>query len=534
MKLIIIENFKGRIPRVDPEYLPTSCGQVATNCNTDTGALAAYKGTTTVNTPSKVGVKKTIYKWGGLYWFHWITDVNICRGPIAGDTAERVYITGDGVPKVTDSSIAVSGGGTNYPTNCYTLGVPAPTNTPSVAIVGGSVDPTTAESRSYVYTYVSVFGEESAPSPVSAIVSPEPTQSVNVTNLGGVPSGAYNMAYKRIYRTVTGVSGTSFRYVGQIPAANDSFSDTIPTSTVGNNEELLSTDWDVPPTGMQGIVNHPSGFLVGFSGNELCISVQYVPSAWPGAFRLTMDYPIVAVGIFGTSILVTTTGTTYLVSGTTPGELVQEKVDINQSCVSKRGLVDIGEAIAYPSPDGLIVVGNSIMKNATSALMTREDWQALVPSSILGVFHDGKYFGFYDTGAVQAGFIYDPQSEDWKDLSLYATAAWSDPITDTLYLQVGDNIVSFGTGANLSYTWRSKVFALPRPCNPACIRILAHSYPVPFELYADGALKHTGSVASRDPFWLPGGYMAGKLEIKITGAVTITRIEIAESIEELR
>jgi hypothetical protein len=135
---------------------------------------------------------------------------------------------------------------------------------------------------------------------------------------------------------------------------------------------------------------------------------------------------------------------------------------------------------------------------------------------------------------VQAGFIYDPQSEDWKDLSLYATAAWSDPITDTLYLQIGANIVSFGTGSNLSYAWKSKVFAIPRPCNPACIRILAHSYPVPFELYADGLLKYSGAATGKDPYWLPSGYMADKLEIKITGTATVTRIEVAESIEELR
>lgn len=60
------------------------------------------------------------------YWFHWTSVVNALKGPVAGDTTERTYFTGDGVPKVTDSSIATAGGGTDYPNNSYTLGVPAP------------------------------------------------------------------------------------------------------------------------------------------------------------------------------------------------------------------------------------------------------------------------------------------------------------------------------------------------------------------------------------------------------------------------
>lgn len=534
MKLVDITTFKGRVPRFDPSLLPSQGAQVATNCNTDRGTLRAYKGTTSVWTPTKTGTKKTIYKFGGSFWFHWITDVNVVRGPIAGNTTERTYWTGEGVPKVTDSSIATSGGGTNYPNNSYTLGLPAPAVAPVVTVTGASSDPTTAESRAYVYTYVSIWGEESAPSPTSLIVSPEPVQGVDLSSMSGAPSGAYNVVYKNIYRTVTGVSGTEFRFVAQIAVASSTYSDTIPSSTVGANEVIPSIEWDMPPADMAGLVIHPGGFMAGFSGKDLCISVAYAPHAWPESFRITMEHTIVAIGVFGNSILVTTTGTTYVVSGTTPGELTKERLEINQSCVSKRGLVDIGSAIAYPSPDGLMVVGTGIMQNATDALMLREDWQALVPSSILGVFHDGKYFGFYDTGTKQAGFIYDPTSEDWKDIDVFATAAWSDPLTDTLYLQVGNDIVSWNTGAALTYTWKSKQFDLPKPINPGLGQVFAKSYPCTMKLYADGVLKHTQTVSSNLPFPLPSGYLPDMVEVEVTGAAEIKRISIVETIDDLR
>jgi hypothetical protein len=534
MKVVDITTFKGRVPRFDPALLPSQGAQVATNCNTDRGTLRAYKGTTFVLDPTKSGTIKTIYRFGGSFWFHWITDVNVVRGPIAGNTTERTYWTGEGVPKVTDSSIATSGGGTNYPNNSYTLGLPAPTVAPSVVVTGGSVDTTTAESRVYVYTYVSGWGEESAPSPASAIVSPEPVQGVTLSSMSGAPSGAYNVVKKNIYRTVTGVSGTEFHYVGYVNVAVSTFPDAVPSSTVGANEILATTEWDMPPADLAGLTIHPGGFMAGFSGKDLYISVAYAPHAWPDGFKITMEHPIIGIGVFGNSILVTTTGTAYVVSGSTPGELSKERLEINQSCVSKRGLVDLGAAIAYPSPDGLMVVGTGIMKNATEALMLREDWLALVPSSILGVYHDGKYYGFYDTGTKQAGFVYDPASEDWKDIDVFATAAWSDPLTDTLYLQVGNNIVSWDTGSALTYTWKSKQFDLPKPINPGLGQVFAKTYPCTLKLYADGTLKHTQTVLSNWPFTLPSGYLADMVEVEVTGTSEIKRISIVETIDDLR
>lgn len=40
------------------------------------------------------------------YWMSWAADVDVARGPIAGDTLERTYYTGDGVPKMTYAPFA--------------------------------------------------------------------------------------------------------------------------------------------------------------------------------------------------------------------------------------------------------------------------------------------------------------------------------------------------------------------------------------------------------------------------------------------
>ena len=536
--MIIKANFfKGKLPRIEPHLLPETGAQVAENFTVESGGLRPFNIPLFNATPTKVGTKLSLHRFGAAYWFHWITDVNAVRGPIADNAAEVTYFTGDGVPKVTDSSIAVQGGGTNYPNAAYLLGVPAPTAAPGVTVQGASVDPTQAEDRVYVVTFVSQIGSiemEGPPSPVSGTVTVEPAQTVALT-LPTIPAGAYNFTKKRIYRTAYSGSagGTEYKLVGEALAAATTFTDNVSGVSLGGI--LQSTEWDAPPADMHSLCLHPGGFMVGASGLDLCVSVAYQPHAYPASWRPKMNHPIVGVAMAGSSILVTTTERPYLIVGSSPDTLAPERIEISQACVSKRGMVDAGYAALYPSPDGLMVVGPGIAKNATEALMRREDWQAYKPSSILGAWHDNKYFGFYDTGTKQAGFIFDPASEDFTDIDVYATAAFTDRLTDTLYLQVGNDIVAWNGGATKkTMTWRGKLNVLPVPVNMGVAQVFSGTYPVTFKLYAEGVLKHTETVVGRSPFRMPGGYLADRYEVELSGANAITGFFVAETMQELK
>jgi len=131
MAVIQIKSFGGISPKVPPRYLQDSQAQVAVNCPVFNGALMPLQDVgATVATLAKTGTPKTIYRFGqdtisdSQYWFHWTTDVNVCRGQISGDTSEWTFFTGDGAPKATYSSIALSG--SNYPAVSRPLGLPNP------------------------------------------------------------------------------------------------------------------------------------------------------------------------------------------------------------------------------------------------------------------------------------------------------------------------------------------------------------------------------------------------------------------------
>jgi len=539
--LINIATFQGLVPRNAVKKLGKFQAQVADDCNLLNGNLRAWLQTKFMWTPTKVGVINSVYRYAQLYWFHWTeTGVSVVRSPIAGDVTDRVIFTGIATgPKITDNTIAVQGGGTNYPNNAYDLGIPAPALAPTAAGTPNA-DPGLNESRAYVETYVSGWGEEGPPSPVSNIVDIDPDVVVNLTALNAVPAGNYNIISKRLYRSVDSGTNATFMLVAEIPVATLTYADTVSGVTVASNGGLISADWDMPPADLSGIIDLPNGSIAGFSKNELCLSVPYQAHAWPIASRDSINWPIVGIAAFGNSILITTTGLPYIaIAGSPP-----EKIETEQSCVSGRGIVDMGYAVAYPTPDGIQIIGIGVNKLITDPLMKREEWQKYNPTSIHAYLHDGRYVAFYDAtaiGGIKGGFILDPNSSEggMTHTSIYATAGHSNREDDYLYLIVNGNVVRWNGGpSSRTYTWKSKVFQAPKPANPSVAQVKAKAYPVTFNLYGDEGgvqvLKHTQSVASSAPFRLPAGYLAEDFEIELIGSVEVSQCIIAESIDELK
>lgn len=537
MSVIKITAFNGITPRVDPRLLEGNMAQSSVNAKLQNGTIKPYKAPGQIAALSKVGTIKSIYRFGenvvgdANYWFHWTTDVNVVKGPISDDEYERTYFTGDGAPKMTTNAIALTGG-TNYPMNSYTLGLPAPANAPTVTVSGSGSG--TAESRVYVYTYVSALGEESAPSPVSNIVSVQTGQSVSLSGLSTAPSGSYNVVSKRIYRAVAGSGGSDYLYVGELAVATTTYSDTTTAANLG--EVIPSKTWDMPPSDMQGLTLMANGIMAGFSGKDVCFSEPFIPHAWPAGYRLQTDFPIVGIGAFGSSLFVGTTGYPYIITGVDPAQMTMIKGEFRQACVSKRSIVEMGNGVFYASPDGICVADGSGVNVITKGIMTRDDWQAYNPSSIVAAHLDGRYWAFYDNGTTQGALILDLTGDGatlWKT-SQYATATYNDIKTDSLYLAIGSNVKKWDADStDLTYTWKSKIFVAPKPENVGAGQVFAESYPVTFKLYADGALKHSQSVANDRPFRLPSGYKGKEFEIEISGTKPVNSIFLASTVKQL-
>lgn len=527
-----ISGFAGILPSKNSAVIPQATAQIAENCILWHGDLRSLKAPYPIVTPPiGSGVMKSIYRIGqGLpeiqYWMHWTDDVDVVRGMINGDVSERTLFTGNGVPKATTLQMATQGG-IYYPVNSYMLGVITPTQKP---ILSASSTTAPVEGRAYLYTYVNTWGEEGSPSP-AATVDVSETGTVEISGMATAPIGNYAIAYKRIYRSQNGSSGNgAYLFVAEIPDSQTTFTDDILSKNL--SEPLATLNFVPPPADMRGLIAMPNGMMAGFSGQDVCFCEPYTPYAWLPEYQLTTDYPIVGLGVFGSSLVVCTTGVPYLVSGVHPSAMTMEKIEVEQACVSKRSIVSFGSGVMYASPDGLVYVGTGGTKIATLGLFSRDEWQALSPSTLSGYYYDGKYIGVFSGGG---GFILNSQEDNsFTTFDDMVTAGYSDRITGSLYLAVNNVICKFNAGTPKTYRWKSKQFQFLAAASPSTARVDADSYPVTFKLYSDGVLRYTYQVPDEHSFRLPSGYRPRQLEIEVTGDKPVRLVGIANSPSELK
>ena len=533
MKLIDISVFGGELPRLEPRLLQDFQAGEAVNCNLDRRHISPYQGTTQQAALTKAGDIKTIYRFAGDsnpangFWFHWTDYVDVVQGAIANDTEETTYYTGDSAPKYTYAGIATAGG-TDYPMNSYLLGIPIPPATTSVVLTGtpdeGS-DATDALLRSYVITYVNHRGEEGAPSLPTTTLSVLPGQNVDLSNIPIAPAGNYNITQKRIYRLYEG----EYQFVDTITAATTTYSDTKADTALG---DVLSTqEYEPPLSDMHSLGLLPNGIMFGISGKMACFSKPGIPYAWGPLDRQPMPADGVGAAFFGNTVVMLTEKNPVLFTGNDPSSMSQDEIVINQACLSKQSIVGTPYGVVYASPDGLILIGPNGYRNLTENLLTREQWQALDPTTIHGVFHDDRYIGFYDDGSNQWTFVLDPTDLDsgLRFINTHAKFGYADPFSDRLFVLIASAVHRWNDGSSLTARWRTKIYQTNRPKTMTAGRVTANTYAnLTFRLFVDGSLKSTNTITNGNVFRLPRGYQGRSFQVEVESTDVITGIELGE------
>lgn len=399
MPFIKVEDFSGIVPRTGPTQLEANQAQLANNVKLQSRELRSWAKPLLAYELS-IPNNKTIYRIdspsGDKYWLEWATDVDVVPGPVADVNEFRYYYTGDGAPKKTNYALATTSGtgAQPYPDAWLYMGVPAPAAAPTL-VASSTTAPT--ETRAYVYTYVSTFGtvkEESAPSPAQTVsVSTVAGTTVTVSAFSTAPTTGYNITHRRIYRTITGATNVVYSFVAEIPIATASYVDSLTVDQLG--AELPSLYWTTPPTDLKGLVAMPNGILAGFIGNQIYFSEPYYPHAWPDIYSLTVDYQIVGLGVYETTLVVLTTRFPYLISGVSPASMTQQKLPIPQPCVSKKSIASDQYGVLYASPSGLVSLGSGSQDVVTTPLYTHDEWTQLNPETMMGVIYNNLYIGFY-------------------------------------------------------------------------------------------------------------------------------------------
>ena len=436
----------------------------------------------------------------------------------------------------------------------------------------------------YVYTWVDAWGQESPPSDATDLLFYTSGLKLSVTGLPTAPPVGHNRINKyRLYRSVSSTRGTEYQLAAEVDigAATGTYTDTIKTPDL---KDVLDTqDYDAPDANLAGIVNMAGGISIGFVGNELAFSEPFAPHAWPKKYRkYAMESPIVAVGAVGNSIIITTQTIPYVASGNHPSSVTLLPLDTPYPCLSKRGVVDTGQGIMYPSYDGMVNVVGASSTVSTAELMTKDEWAGYNPASLNAVFYRGQYCGFFSTtgAAARKGAVLIQPSQDgmplMSDTTAHGTAIYADPGTGEMYFTADDTLWQWDAASSYSFIdWQSKEMVLTKPTNFGAAQIRADfpktdiGPPAPppdinpssgtlnsaelnmelvngadvlpsdggassvsgcvFMLYVAGKLRFTRTVMDSKPFRLPMGYRADRYSVRVSAPFRVRAILVAES-----
>ena len=381
----------------------------------------------------------------------------------------------------------------------------------------------------YLMTYVDDLGVEGPPGPVSAEFHRTPDMRVTVSGLS--VSTDSTIKKKRLYRSAASTSSGDFFFLAELDNAATSYIDM--TADSGLAEKF--TERFNPPDGLQGLTLLPNGIACAFIDRDVWFSDQFVITSWDPVNVITCGYPIVALEASGNDCVVMTAGRPSIITGDAPDNMAQAELMVDQSCVASLGVARVGNAVLYPSPDGLVqVVGGQAML-LTKQFYKREDWQALNPSAFIAASHDNRYHAFTSS----LGLIIDLQGPEGGLLITtndeVCNGLFSDEETDLLYLIQGINLVSFNTSATpKTLTWRSKEFQFERMVNPQNARIIAPSYVNVFLLcYSNGTLKYTLPVYNDQSFRIPMMRQERIWSFAVTSQSYIDEINISTSMGDL-
>jgi hypothetical protein len=255
---------------------------------------------------------------------------------------------------------------------------------------------TQSETRAYIYTYVSQYGEEGPPSAATvATGATTGTWTISIPAPAAADLTGRSIAtgaHWRLYRTVTDTSGNATYYqVTEVPinyAGVTIIHDSAPDSVIATNLPLSTIGYSPPPAGLQGVVMMANGIAAGFTNSrEVWFSAAYQLHAWPAQYALTVDYPIVGLTANGTSLNIMTEGSPFIATGVTPDTMTIGKITANEPCISRGSIVSAGEGAYYASPNGVQLLNTGGTTNITQYIWEKEFHYTMLPQQ----WASGKY-----------------------------------------------------------------------------------------------------------------------------------------------
>jgi hypothetical protein len=360
------------------------------------------------------------------------------------------------------------------------------------------------EARAYVYTWITAFGEESAPSPATLYNGYSGDEWAITLKAPGTEITDKRLIEKtRIYRTVSGVGGsTTYFFVADVPVAQLIYLDKIEDTVVSAGAILQSYLWTPPPEDLEGMALMPNGIICGWRKNEVWFCEPYRPHAWPTSYTVSVEYPIIGIGVIGQSAIICTTGNPYTISGINPASMAVSRIASYEPCLSRGSIISGQSGVLYASPNGLALAIPGQVTVVTENLINHDQWldygNYLQLSTLRAATFSGGYYCwsttqlgcFLDaafdndafevsdfTGAKKGAIIdlKDPRSGySFLSSKKPVVGVFNDHWTGEVFFLSDNKVYWVDTSSAQEFSqfvWRSKVFEMPNQRNMEAMRV---------------------------------------------------------------
>lgn len=374
-----------------------------------------------------------------------------------------------------------------------------------------------------------------------------------------------------------------------------SFTDDVDVNSI-LEDQLESEDYDQPEPTMQGMLAIHNSMIVGFFGNTVCFCEPGKPHAWPIKYRQQVDAQIVALGAFGTTLLVLTDKTPWVLTGNNPRVQSLARTDYILPCLSKRSVVNIGFGVVWVSTGGLAVYSTTIGTDyLTKNVHSWTTWlEAIDTENAVGEYYRGRYFG--SDGSKT--FIFERNDQVGGHLvqtDVTFTAAHYLSRDDAFYYAHNGKVYLWNSPNKVAslLDWKSKAFTTKNYINLGAARVIADydspedelaiaqenaartaanaaliadaatgdslmgalgdaqfgelevagfrlqplltpQFTATFQLFVNKQLIFSTTRTDDEPFRMPTGYRHDTFEVRVATTARVRAIHLAESMAGLR
>lgn len=333
------------------------------------------------------------------------------------------------------------------------------------------------EARSYLLTYVTNCGEESAPSVPSQIVDVRNGDSVALVDPNTPPP---NALYRRWYRSVVGTDGRGiWLFVAETPIEQPGFIDDVHPLALG--EAMQTESHQPPPDCLQGVATFGDATVVVWSNDLIWLSEPRLPHAFPRRTEMKLPFPIVRVvgipqapeGDATWSAYALTTGTPFLLQGQQNANVVVRDIGVWEPAVNPSAVTSIEGGCAYASRFGLIILSGGSVQSVLNMHTTDIEWQDFNPDAMTLQYWNGRLWGFSPTlSFVFAASKYRrDRPPELVTITLHPSSAYAAPDT-WLTLAFGDTAQEWERGTEpMLARWRTRTFTMPGHWWPASMKV---------------------------------------------------------------